>query len=677
MFLSLALSILMLKALIIPQSSGQCLAPSCISSYDDLKNALRDNDTTNIRKLLDTFYPPNEATIHSVRVTYCISENKTGCSSMSDTYTYQWATNSFLLIVEPDLLNALTLNLFELISDDLSLVIGLPFCSNDTQTARQLLDTLTTWLRSYANSDTEDDQGYAVFYDPEARDFVYNSHENIRRLRLSIASWLILMIISIMMFLTCRLCSKKIAKRINRTVDKFVDSVAVIASFGQTLRDRLKENKSKNDEKGIEKEMEKNEESLKEMKSEVKAKSAYLTRVATVQNNLSYFVVLLVILVWDIVGYVKANRSSAYNWYLFFPLPVMIPVFFIASLLISMLMTVVKCLKKSCKFSFQEAISITLLTTLSVFVLFHGFWFLLTFGAFPDRIVSKALFLIPLYFPIKLFLQYLSIYVEKFEKFIANLEKDLIEKKEKSTNKQSVLSFEEEEANNGTGQSQAETETPKCKELIQFLFLKMKYAWKVWYEEPGPSSRNFLNEYVFTEENGSNVFFTVFFAIFWIPLLIALYYASDYLLIVTDIRNDPIKLLIFVIATSVLVSRLAKIWKPFDDEESKEDPKKTKNETSRKTERKSRKSSSKSPARKRPPPPPPVSGQLAAVSGGDPATEEGDQKIYESLSLDSVSITEGEYTLAEASNEDYSVATAPEPAGNDYSVASFAPNDSD
>ena len=146
MFLSLALSILMLQTLILPQSSGQCSTPSCISSYDDLKKALRDNDTTNIRKLLDTFYPPNEATVHSVRVTYCISENKTDCSSVTDTYTYQWATNSFLLILEPDLLDALTLSLFELISADLSLVIGLPFCSNDTETARQLLDTLTTWV---------------------------------------------------------------------------------------------------------------------------------------------------------------------------------------------------------------------------------------------------------------------------------------------------------------------------------------------------------------------------------------------------------------------------------------------------------------------------------------------------------------------------------------------------
>ena len=489
------------------------------------------------------------------------------------------------------------------------------------------------------------------------------------------------MVISIMLFLTCRLCSKKIAKRTNTTLDKFVDSVAAIASFGQTLRDRLKESKSGN-EKEVEKEMEKNEESLKEMKTEVKAKAAYLTRVATVQNNLSYFIVLLIILVWDIVGYANANKSSTYNWYLFFPLPVMIPVFFIASLLISVPMTIVKCLKKSCEFSFQEVISITLLTTLSVFVLFHGFWFLITFGVFPDRIVSKALFLIPLYFPIKLFLQYLSIYVEKFEKLIANLEKDLIEKKQMSNNKQMVLSFEEEEADNGTGQSQKETETQKYKELIEFLLLKVKYAWKVWWEEPGPSSKNFFNQYVFTEENGSNVFFTVFFAIFWIPLLLALYYASDYLLIVTDIRKDPIKLLIFVIATSILVSRLAKIWKPFDDEESKDDPKKKapgtgKDETASKTGDKSRKSSGKSPARKRPPPPPPVRGQSAAVSGEDPAADEETQKIYESLSLDSVSITEGEYTLAEASNENYSVATAPDPASNNYSVATYASNDSD
>ena len=146
MFFSLALLHLLLQALIL-QSSGQSEALPCISNYNDLKKALRDNGTSNIRQLLDTFYPPNEATVHSVRVAYCISDNKTYCSPMSDTYTYQWAENSFLLILEPELLNALALRLFELISADLNLVIGLPFCFNDTEIAREMLETMTTWVR--------------------------------------------------------------------------------------------------------------------------------------------------------------------------------------------------------------------------------------------------------------------------------------------------------------------------------------------------------------------------------------------------------------------------------------------------------------------------------------------------------------------------------------------------
>ena len=422
-----------------------------------------------------------------------------------------------------------------------------------------------------------------------------------------------LMIVSVMFFLTFRLCSKKIAKRTDSLVDKTVESVAAIASFGQTLRDKWKESTTVN-QKELEEKMDENEASMKEIKTAVKDKVAYLTHAATIQNIVAFFVVLLIILIWDIVGYVKATKYSAYNWYLFFPLPIIMPVFFGVSFIIALTFAIAKCICKLSGVSFAEIISITLFTSLSVFFLYHGFWFILMFGVFPDRIISKALFLIPLSFPLKLLLQYTSKYIERFKKLVSELKKEVAEKQQKEIPQDKYLSLDGK---------------PQCVDVTKYIVMKLKYAWSLWKEEPSKASMHFFKQYILTETNVAAMVFTIFFCVLWIPLLVALYFASDYLLIVTDIRKDPIKLIAFVIATSIIASRLAKIWKPLDDKEEEKNKKKYKartGEAANETEDDSKRSQAKASPRKRSPPPPPktTSEQLAEV-----AHDDDQHKIYE------------------------------------------------
>lgn len=118
---------------------------SCIDNYEELKTTLRDNTTDNIEKLLDTFYPPNESTVHSVLVTYCFETSNT-TNYCLDNITYHWSSNALLLVVEAELLNALTLHLFDLISRNVTLMMQTPFCSTDINTNLLFTETLTTWV---------------------------------------------------------------------------------------------------------------------------------------------------------------------------------------------------------------------------------------------------------------------------------------------------------------------------------------------------------------------------------------------------------------------------------------------------------------------------------------------------------------------------------------------------
>lgn len=150
--MTLSLVLLVASLLLLPTLGVKGADIACIETYSDLKDALRHKETNNIRKMLDAFYPirPKSNTF-LVNITYCISDSKTNCTTTSDdnntyTYMYHWSNNRLLLIVEPELINVLTFNLFSLGISQLDLIISPSFCTNDTQKHIQLLDTLTTWV---------------------------------------------------------------------------------------------------------------------------------------------------------------------------------------------------------------------------------------------------------------------------------------------------------------------------------------------------------------------------------------------------------------------------------------------------------------------------------------------------------------------------------------------------
>lgn len=150
--MTLSLVLLVATLVLLPTLGVEGDDIACIETYSDLKNALRDEETDNIRKMLDAFYPiqPNSNML-LVNITYCISDSKTNCIPMSDdnetyTYMYHWSNNRLLLIFEPGLIEVLTFHIFSLGISQLDLIISPSFCTNDTQKHIQLLDTLTTWV---------------------------------------------------------------------------------------------------------------------------------------------------------------------------------------------------------------------------------------------------------------------------------------------------------------------------------------------------------------------------------------------------------------------------------------------------------------------------------------------------------------------------------------------------
>ena len=134
---------------------------TCIETYSELKDTLRNQGTDNVRKMLNAFYPTSPNTnVHLVNITYYIGNfqlpsNYTLMSYDNDSYysdvyvyTYHWTDNRLMLIVEPILLNTLTFYLFSFGVSQLHLFISPSFCTNNTKRHIELLDTLTTWVKA-------------------------------------------------------------------------------------------------------------------------------------------------------------------------------------------------------------------------------------------------------------------------------------------------------------------------------------------------------------------------------------------------------------------------------------------------------------------------------------------------------------------------------------------------
>ena len=221
---------------------------------------------------------------------------------------------------------------------------------------------------------------------------------------------------------------------------------------------------------------------------------------STWEYTIPYFLSLAIFIGWDLVQYKHAKKISKTEWFYFFPIPCIAPIIIGVSFGVSILLFIwyykknTDKNKKECLLDCHHIVNFPILTGLSVFFVFHGSWMLLMFGAYPNLVIIRSLFLLPLFF------------------FIIAL-------------------------------------LPRMIKALYNLYKEYK-------EEKIPKD--------FTSVYGFSV--TVLIAI---PLLIVLYFASDYILVVTDIHDDPLKLLIALAVILGVPYYLILLWDS-NNQETKE-----------------------------------------------------------------------------------------------------------
>lgn len=434
-----------------------------------------------------------------------------------------------------------------------------------------------------------------------------NNTYDINRLRGFTLAWLLFVSICMTIVLNVRLCSKKVTKRTEQIAAKVVESTYAMISIVEILKEIWKQKKTynepetKTEENRTPETFEKSiEESIDESKTkfeQLKDKTKYLSNISSVQNILLYILAVMFFLIWDSVTYHEARKYRITDWYAFFPLPLIVPLVFVFSFIVMILTGTIVLLRRRAQSKtlricllFKKLITVPLLSVLVTFVMFHGFWIILMIGTYPDRIATTALFIIPLYFPSKLLFQTLcSIVKSVFERLHNNFEQ-----------KRKLKMY--------------------FRDWINILLDNLKLIKDL--------PKHFIQ-----------IIEVSFFIVFWSLLLAVLYLASDFLLVVTDIRNDPIRLIAFVIITTVLTHRLVKVCK--NNEEQDEPAANTKKEKDDVIP------STPSVPRRRQPPLPPIVTAAALPS----QTDADINSIYETVSLHTASssndIEEGVYTMAE------------------------------
>uniref|UniRef100_A0A1X7TYE6 Uncharacterized protein n=1 Tax=Amphimedon queenslandica TaxID=400682 RepID=A0A1X7TYE6_AMPQE len=153
LFICIAVQLLFLCPSINAAENG---SEPCIRNYEELRRALRDNETNNIATLFNAFHPPNSQEVQVAGIMYCIGDNKTFCSDkqvdeelehMHMNYTFRWAANALLLVQEYELINALVFNLFQFNYVNIPLIINPPFCDDVSEKDKiDNLRFLTTWV---------------------------------------------------------------------------------------------------------------------------------------------------------------------------------------------------------------------------------------------------------------------------------------------------------------------------------------------------------------------------------------------------------------------------------------------------------------------------------------------------------------------------------------------------
>ena len=388
-------------------------------------------------------------------------------------------------------------------------------------------------------------QGYAVHLNDQESTFDITVYGKIEKLHYSLLALQYTAVSVIFITLLLRICSRRFGKEIDDKADR-VSTSEGIAYFIQAIK--------------------------KDVTLENYTKSSW-------EYTIPYLILLGIFIGWDSVQYKNAEKISKSEWFFFFPIPCIAPIIIGVSFGVSILLFIWYCTPlgnfiinkwdntqvsfcetEYCICRLHDIVNFPILTGLSVFFVFHGMWMLLIFSAYPNLVIIKSLFLLPLYF-------FIITLLPRSIKGLFNLGMNC-----KECNK--CMFCEKCNAHKNCKECKCTTCkknnskpkdycckctckcTCKCNECTESIHCeKCKLCNACKKCDNCRSERCFLCKHFKLckkceeDKEKSNMNFTAIYGFsvtlaFAIPLLIVLYYGSDYILVVTKIIEDPLKLLI-------------------------------------------------------------------------------------------------------------------------------------
>ena len=431
-----------------------------------------------------------------------------------------------------------------------------------------------TQLKSYAKSEDETIQNYASYYDPLKGTIVTDTY-NTNTLKYLILAWLILAELGLIVTLHVNLLSKEFSKRMDKQLMKLLDVMtkATLKSIVDSVmnkklfakNEKEEEIQSTNEENG------ENKETPTSKKPELKLDIIHLTTICRKYSFASFFF-LSIVLLYDLSQFITATKVNNIHWLAFFPMPILGSAFLFISIIPSIIVGVVLICKDLHKGKKQEdqttsresnkkqiyysmkfwfnIISIPFISTLGFFMMSHGIWIILLLGVYPDRIITSVIFVAPLLFSLNLLKSLIDPLKDLIEKHLEEYIVCLKHEKEKLELEGEDTTFKQLISND-------------LKKLLKKLITKegIQMVIKI--------VKGFI---IFLFNNDVLILENVFIFMLWSLLLAILYVASNFLLFVTDIRNDPIKLLGFTIAIVGLTNHLNVLYGLKNDNKS-DDPK--------------------------------------------------------------------------------------------------------
>ena len=331
-------------------------------------------------------------------------------------------------------------------------------------------------MKHYATSDDdESDRGYVQFY-IKGLEFPAASYLGFP-IQILIPFGLMTVVINVFMVLSFRVCSKKMA----RHIDKIIGKVLNVISSGISGESDVEQ-------------------------------TPYIETIASPAHNVVYAVIIVLLGLLDLLLFISAslNIYNIWSWLAFLPVPLTAPLVLLVSALIP---ACIKCCTRGSTHSYSQhnvvsqVATVSLLTVLSVFALFHGFWFAMIFAVYPSLVLSKALLLIPMYLPLLIVYRKLPYFFKKFRQNYRQRKR------------------------HGT-QNNKEEGKVMLGGLCYVIFVC---------------------------------------AVMWPAILILIDYISRYLIIVAQLAEDTLQLIIIVAVVTLITYRLAKIFVEVDQEENKEE----------------------------------------------------------------------------------------------------------